>query len=66
MYLKTIVDDSLRTLWWNCDEIINMTNTDCEGRYKISCDTLHTILLAIILLSIIVTICFYCIKQMPE
>ena len=42
----------------HCDEIINMTNTDCEGRYKISCDTLHTILLAIILLSIILTICF--------
>ena len=54
------------------DEIVNVTNVvpinpdKKNAIYKMSCCILHVVLLVMILLFIIVTICFYCIKDIVK
>ena len=67
-YLESIGDDSEII----CDEIVNVANTVSINsdkkiaRYKMSCCILHMVLLVNILLFIIVSICFYCRKEIKR
>ena len=63
--MKSLIDDSLIT----CYEIVDTPETvpiylnDKKARYKEDYYIFHTFLLATILLLIIVTICYHCLKN---